>query len=198
MRQKPALALWLLCAALPLAGYAEAPPVEVPAAEGATSSKPAGVLLQLMQQRLDLAPAVASAKYARTQPVDDPAREQALLASVADQGLALGLPPDWVRGFFAAQIEASKAVQRRCIAAWDAGTEPAPRDRADLAPIRAQIDSLNRQLVQTLAQLAPALSSADTARALQAQAAEQLNGRWIDAQIRLIAVAPLLAAPPAH
>lgn len=105
-------------------------------------------LLQLMQQRLALAPTVAQVKWNNHLPMEDPVREGQLLEKV----------PESDRPFLQAQFEASKAIQRQCRENWvrqNSGDFPSA---PNLAEIRLQLNKVTDQMMQALAEARPELA----------------------------------------
>lgn len=108
-------------------------------------------LVRLAAERVLLADRVAAAKYGTGTPIEDPAREQAVLDQVAERARVLGHDPDDAVRVFRDQIEANKLVQRALFAAWDAGVAQPPARRPTLEEIRPRIDSVNRHMLTELA-----------------------------------------------
>ncbi|WP_037679442.1 chorismate mutase [Streptomyces griseus] len=106
-------------------------------------------------ERLATADLVAAAKWGTGSPIDDPAREQQVLDTVAAQARAIGADPDEVRRIFRDQIEANKIVQRGLYQRWTAHPEQAPTTKPDLAVVRQTINRINTDLVQALADSTP-------------------------------------------
>ena len=106
----------------------------------------------LVDERLSLMPDVARYKWNTGAAIEDPQREQQLLASVRQQAIERGLPPQRVVDFFAAQIEASKVVQRELFERWRKAEQGPFEAIVDLATqIRPRLDALNPQLLDALA-----------------------------------------------
>jgi chorismate mutase-like protein len=146
-------------------------------------------LLRLMAQRLELMHDVARWKRNTGQPITDPERERELLKTVVEQGRDKGLDPDQVRSFFAAQIEAARLVQQADFDRWKAKKKPFA-DTASLAVLRQQIDDLNRELIDALAELRPWLFGLTVQHALPQRAEEILTDNGL-AGVRETAIAPL-------
>ena len=163
-----------------------------PPAPAVTVSQPVDRLLGLMRDRLAMMHDVARRKWADKSPIEDPAREAALLREVADRGVPLGLDPARTRAFFRAQIEAAKLVQRADFRRWEADGRGPDGAAPDLARVlRPRIDALNRDLLAALAETTPRLSGAGDA-AIRKRADELLGG--VDAEVRAAAIRPLLGA----
>jgi chorismate mutase-like protein len=109
-------------------------------------------LLTLIDERLALMPEVARYKWNSSAAIEDLPREQALLESVRGQALQRGLNADTVTAFFAAQIEASKVVQRELFSTWQAAGQGKFAQVVDLGTqIRPRLDQLNPSLLDALA-----------------------------------------------
>jgi chorismate mutase len=127
-----------------------------PASATPAPASPLWPVASLAAERLATADLVAAAKWGTDSPIDDPAREQQVLDSVAAQARQIGADPDEVRRIFRDQIEANKVVQRGLYRRWTAHPEQAPTTKPDLNVVRQQINRINTELVQTLADSAPA------------------------------------------
>ncbi|HXC59140.1 MAG TPA: chorismate mutase, partial [Steroidobacteraceae bacterium] len=102
--------------------------------------------------------------------IEDPPREQALLASLRERAMPLGLPQELVDRFFTAQIEASKQLQHELFARWQHERREKFSGIADLATvIRPGIDRVTGEMLQALAQL-------DPSRAIALPAASTMEG----------------------
>jgi chorismate mutase-like protein len=111
-------------------------------------------LAKLVDERLALMPDVARYKWNRGLPIEDVSREQALLQATAAQASRHGLDPGRAVAFFAAQIEASKALQRELHFGWKANGLGSFASTPDLPnDIRPKIDALDRRLLSALAAL---------------------------------------------
>jgi chorismate mutase len=132
--------------------------VAVPACDGhaVSTAAPASAstlhpVAELSAERLATADLVAAAKWGTDSPIDDPAREQQVLDSVAAQAQQLGADPDEIRVIFRDQIEANKIVQRGLFQRWTAHPDEAPTTRPDLSVVRQEINRVTSALVQALA-----------------------------------------------
>jgi cyclohexadienyl dehydratase len=143
-------------------------------------------LLDLLARRLAYAPSVAAWKRARGLPIEDPAREAALLAAVRAEARSAGLEPEATAALFALQMELGKRLQR---AAGDAPPEGPPLDLG--AQIRPALEALGARIVAAAARAAPldpdALDAADWTPV----------AAWLDAGDRARLRAALLALAPA-
>lgn len=86
----------------------------------------------LVLYRLDLGEHVAAWKWRNSRPIEDLDQEARVLDAAAAQAEASGLDFPSVRPFLAAQMEASKAVQRRWFAVWKVKGLPATQPDLDL------------------------------------------------------------------
>ncbi|MFJ5227289.1 gamma subclass chorismate mutase AroQ [Streptomyces sp. NPDC088400] len=110
-----------------------------------------GPVAELSARRLATADLVAAAKWGTDSPIDDPAREQQVLDTVARLATELGADPAATVRIFRDQIEANKDVQRALHRRWDADASQAPTERPDLAEVRAEINRLNDGIVRAIA-----------------------------------------------
>jgi chorismate mutase-like protein len=142
-------------------------------------------LAALIDERLALGTEVARYKWNTGAAIEDPPREQALLASLRERGAVLGVPPSLVERFFAAQIEASKQLQRQLHQRWRGEHREKFPGIADLATaIRPGIDRVTSEMLEALARL-------DTARTVTLPAASTMTG--ISADTVRMAREPLLS-----
>jgi chorismate mutase len=137
-------------ALLAIPGTAAAAPASSP-----LHPTPLHPVASLAAERLATADLVAAAKWGTDSPIDDPAREQVVLDTVAAQARQIGADPDEVRRIFRDQIEANKAVQRGLYARWTAHPDQAPTTRPDLNVVRQTINRINTDLVQAVADTTP-------------------------------------------
>ncbi|MGW8380493.1 chorismate mutase [Streptomyces sp. ODS28] len=136
--------------ALPLLTVAAVGMLAASPAAAAPSPRTPGIA-ELSAQRVELADKVAAAKWGTDKPIDDPAREQALLEDVAQRSAGMGLDPDEATAVFRDQIEANKKVQRGLFARWDAHPDERPDRRPDLAKeVRPALDRLTDRLLAAL------------------------------------------------
>ncbi|MFF3540235.1 chorismate mutase [Streptomyces platensis] len=163
---------------------APAPTAAAPASASASAHSPYGQLrplAALSAERLATADLVAAAKWGTGGPVDDPAREQEVLRAVAEQARQLGADPAVTVRFFRDQIEANKIVQRGLHRAWDADPGRAPTERPDLGQVRKEINRINHELVQALADSPQARSAPYCGPLLTAAAVRVRHERQLDA-----------------
>lgn len=126
-------------------------------------------LVETSARRLVLAREVALAKWDTRSPVEDPAREAAVINAAVKDAELRGLDPAWVSHFFTAQMEANKVIQCSLLAHWHrAGAAPVHRPINLDAVIRPELDQLEKKLVEVLADTAAiragAACRADTAK----------------------------------
>lgn len=119
---------------------------------GNTSTPPAlGGLADLAVERIELSDKVAAAKFDTPQPIDDPAREQQVLAAVAKASPGVGVDPVEAGRFFRDQIEASKVVQRGLYAEWAAHPQQRPTARPNLGTeVRPELDRITTEILEQL------------------------------------------------
>ena len=112
----------------------------------------ASTLAALIDERLALVLEVARYKWNTGAAIEDPPREQALLESLRQRAVPLGVPRPLVDGFFTAQIDAAKQLQRELIARWQREHREKFPGIADLATsIRPGIDQVTGEMLQALA-----------------------------------------------
>jgi chorismate mutase len=149
------------------------PSTSVPSVSGkgtvADGTVTASRFVALAVARLGVADAVAAAKWVTGQPIDDPAREAAEQADAAERARALGIHPTLVEHVLAAQLEASKIVQRGLFERWLEDRPSAPARRPDLASeVRPLLDDIDEQLIDVVGQMEPLLASTERATILAA------------------------------
>ncbi|MDD2048074.1 chorismate mutase [Pseudomonas putida] len=124
--------------------------------QGCTSTPPANSplqrLLDSVEQRLDIAEAVALNKWDTGQPVQASEREQQVVANAQAQATRFGVDGQRAAAFFTDQIEANKLLQYSALSRWQAAGSAPQTPRVDLArQLRPQLDSLQRTLLSDLA-----------------------------------------------
>ena len=88
-------------------------------------------LLQLIQKRLELAPAIAETRWKTMSRIEDGMSEQTVINAVRARSAKLGLDAELATRFAQAQIEAGKIIQTARHREWAADTSVAPaRDTA--------------------------------------------------------------------
>lgn len=118
-------------------------------------------LVETSAHRLNLAQEVAYAKWDNGTAVEDPPREERVIASAVTEGKAEGLDPAVVSQFFRAQIEANKIVQSSLLSTWHKLGNAPDHQTKDLATmIRPQLDEIQKQLIKELVSAAPVRASA--------------------------------------
>jgi chorismate mutase len=117
-------------------------------------------LVETSARRLSLAQEVAFAKWETGTAVEDPPREQRVIASAVSEGKTEGLDPAVVSRFFRAQIEANKVVQSSLLSTWHRVGKAPDHQTKDLATtIRPQLDEIQNQLIEELLTTAPVRAS---------------------------------------
>lgn len=126
--------------------------ISLAAALLAGCASPQGEMLALSAQRLSLAPEIAWSKYSRELPLYDAKREAAVLRDRMALGREIGVPDETTRGFFNAQMEASRRLQWEYFHRWRDGLavpNTPPRDL--LTDLRPQIDAIDRRQLALMA-----------------------------------------------
>jgi cyclohexadienyl dehydratase len=138
-------------------------------------------LLALIDLRLAFMPAVATAKAALGQPVQDPAQEERVRAAAAAEAVRHGLAPEAAVALFAAQIEAARAVEHAALDLPPAARPPEP-------PLDLEREARPALAAVSAAIVARAAAVAAEPAALAAESPTQLAER----------LDPLLAPAPAR
>jgi len=133
-------------------GYASS--TTLSAADGAKVDR----LLELISERLNIAPEVARIKWNTKAPIEDLAREKQIIDGVVARAGEYSLDSRVLEAFFTAQIEASKIIQNSLHAEWMARGQPPFAKVADLSKdIRPALDQLTPAMMQALAEALPVL-----------------------------------------
>ncbi|MBV9124802.1 MAG: chorismate mutase [Planctomycetes bacterium] len=147
-------------------------------------------LLRLLRERLLLAHDIARAKWILGRTITDPAREQALLEERVGWARNAGLDSAFTQAFVTAQMKACKQIQQADFQHWQEA-RAVFTDALDLPTLRQWIDTLDRDLLATLAQALPGLATKAGQQHLRQQAPRILAGPGIDDEVRTTALAPL-------
>jgi chorismate mutase len=121
-----------------------------PAAETRAGRESLFALADLAAQRVQVADAVAAAKWGTDAPIDDPVREQAVLRSAATKSARLAIDPATSIQIFTDQIEANKTVQYALYSYWNTHPDQVPSRRPDLGRIRPILDQITDRLLTQL------------------------------------------------
>ncbi len=133
-------------------------------------------LVATSARRLSLAQEVAFAKWKTGTPVEDPPREERVIASAVTEGKTEGLDPAVVSRFFRAQIEANKVVQSSLLSTWHSAGKAPDHQTQDLATtIRPQLDEIQKQLIEELVTTAPVRASSTCRLDLASAVSEYLT-----------------------
>ena len=136
-----------LLAALVLGGCIAAPihpPVQPPVETRFSDAESIEQFARAVDHRLELMRDVAAAKWIAGSPIQDAAREAAVLQQVAQRAQALGLDGPATQSLFAIQIRLAREVQQRWHARWTAEGQCAPCENlASLQATRDRIDAAN-------------------------------------------------------
>ncbi len=116
----------------------------------------------LILYRLDLGEHVAAWKWRHNRPIEDLEQEARVLDAAAAQAEASGLDFPSARPFLAAQMDASKAVQRRWFAVWKAKGLPTTQPDLDLNTVlRPSIARAGDAILSQLVLVRPLLDVPD-------------------------------------
>ncbi len=140
----------------------------VSAAIQSEQTPPIKSLISLMTQRLAVAPLVAQSKWNSGAAINDPAREQAILADVEKQARAIDLDPRFAAAFFQAQFDAGKLIQSQLHQKWQKQKQVPFSPAPDLAKeVRPVLDQLTPQLLMALKTIQADLCKAGVKQSLQ-------------------------------
>lgn len=113
---------------------------------------PLDPLLDSIEQRLDIAQAVALHKWDQRQPVQARTRERQVLDSVRRAAPGHQLAPERAEAFFVDQMEANKLLQYSALSSWQLKQQAPAIQRQDLAwQLRPRLDRLQAELLDRLA-----------------------------------------------
>ncbi|MGD9619595.1 MAG: chorismate mutase [Mycolicibacterium sp.] len=115
------------------------------------SENPLVPLVDAVAQRLQVVEPVVAFKYLNGGLIQDPARDQQVLAAAAAAAAERNIQPGYVTEVFRDQIDASLAIEYTRLAQWKFDPASAPAAAPDLAASRVRIDELNRQIVNEIA-----------------------------------------------
>lgn len=149
-------------------------------------------LLTLMKARLELAAHAAHEAWLLHRAIDDSRAEADYLDSAVNRAFEYTLPPETVREFFLAQIEAARHVQNMLHAQWQ--KQPASRPEfsgASPEALRPRIEPLSAPLLAALGAAYPILRGANGKQLLQQRASALLTDAPGGAQAAALALAPL-------
>lgn len=170
-----------------LAGCQLQPP-EPPDEDKATIDR----MLVMIDERLDVAPLVAQAKWNSGAPIEAPEREAQIIDQVTAQAGEAGVDEDFARRFFEKQFEASKQIQRRLHHRWLQEGRSAFADPPDLAEeVRPVLDRLTPQLIESLADIERIAGVEGSGRYLERRAAELIQDDF-DGEPREVSIQPLV------
>jgi cyclohexadienyl dehydratase len=146
----------LLCLVLVLAA-----PLPRAAEDDALASPEVRRLLDRIEHRARLMPAVARWKWHAQRPVTDPAREAAVLEAAAAEARAAGLEAAGAIAFVDAQMAVARDVQEARFAAWRAGDPPPPDGPELVTELRPAIGAVTAAILAELPAVLPLLADAE-------------------------------------
>jgi chorismate mutase len=146
----------------------------------ADATSPFLALVDAAAQRLQTATDVAAAKWTTGGPIEDPARERQVIDDVVAAARERAVDPDFVARAFRDQIDATVAVEYGLFSAWKTDHAAAPTAAPNLSASRAEIDRLNRTIVDQFAAQWTVLQSPDCAATLSAARTVVVAHRQLD------------------
>jgi chorismate mutase-like protein len=176
----------LTAAHLLLAGCAE-PPIRTQAEQHKLDE-----LLGLVKARLEFAAQAAREAWLSRRPIDEPGSEEGVVDAAVNRAFEYTLPPELVREFFLAQIEAAKQVQSMLYAQWQAQADSRPKvSNASPDRLRPRVEPLSAPLLESLAQAYPVIRSPGGRQFLEQRTQAMLTDLPGGAKTAALAVAPL-------
>ncbi|MEN9658389.1 MAG: hypothetical protein RL571_1854 [Pseudomonadota bacterium] len=140
---------------------------QTPAADSTAQTQQAQELLSLIAQRLAVAPLVAQSKWNSGAAINDPAREQSILADVQKRAIAIELDPRFATAFFQTQFDAGKLIQSQLHQQWRLQKQAPFLPTPDLAKdVRPVLDGLTPQLLMKIKMVQTDLCKSETKRLL--------------------------------
>ena len=134
-----------------------------------------------IEERLAVMRDVAAAKFVSGAPVQDAAREAAVLQQVGERARILGLEVATVQAFFNVQMRHARVAQEQWLATWRAAGRCEPcAAPVPLATVRERIDAANERQLAALYLLVPLPE--DASAALLARSRAALLGKGFAAQ----------------
>jgi chorismate mutase len=124
---------------------------------------------------------VAAWKFTTGGVVVDPRREQEVIDAVATYAVARSVDPDFVKDVFRDQIDATRTLEHGRIAQWRLNPASVPADVPELSSCRADIDVLNRTMVDEIALRWDSLRSPASAPDLEKAKRAVIAARRLDA-----------------
>ena len=108
-------------------------------------------LVVVSAKRLAIAERVALGKWDHGTAVEDAKREAQVVRAAVASGKEKGLNEQFISTFFSAQIEANKLIRYSLLAEWRRRGRAPEHKPIDLGDIRQELDQLQEQLIQALA-----------------------------------------------
>ncbi|MCS3530602.1 gamma subclass chorismate mutase AroQ [Chryseobacterium sp. JUb7] len=140
-----------------------------------------GILLKLIDKRLQVAPLVAKSKWNTKVPIDDPIREKNILDSVEVKAGKLGVDKKFARNFFQAQFTAGKIVQKQLLEQWENQNQMPFNPVPDLGTqVRPVLDSLTPLLLIELEKIKPNSCRQESLDQLKIKSRQIINIRFDD------------------
>jgi chorismate mutase len=175
--------------ALLIAGLAGAATVTAVVVSAPASAAPAHhddpsfvQLVDISAQRALIANDVAAFKFNTGGSIEDPAREQQLLDTVADMSAQLGVDPVVAQAIFRDEIDGNKTVQYGLFDQWTAHPEQTPTEWPDLTTvIRPELDKITTELMDQIKATSQLQVAPDCGHKLAAATAEVDHHRHLDA-----------------
>jgi chorismate mutase len=122
-----------------------------PAASAQANNESFVTLVDVSAQRALIADDVAAFKFNTGGSIEDPAREQVLLDTVADLSAQMDVDPTIAQAIFRDEIDGNKIVQYGLFDLWTAHPELTPTEWPDLTTvIRPELDKITTELMDQI------------------------------------------------
>lgn len=137
-------------------------------------------LVDTAVQRLKTADPVSASKWVNGGSIEDSARANQVLDTVAADARKRGFDEAFVRRAFENQIHATEGVEYTRFAQWKFDPAHAPKTAPDLAQSRGAIDEFNREMVAEMAAQRGVLQGGGCSAALNSARAAVTAARSLD------------------
>jgi len=150
-------------------------------------------LLELIQKRLERAPALAEERWKAMSRIEDAASENRLLEAARSRAAVLKLDPDLAARFAQAQVDAAKIIQAERHKQWAATPSAAPSRGKVPDPLAATTaePELDTPLLSAWRDALPVLRKPDARAVVDARAADRIHVGGTDLLAAQVALKPL-------
>lgn len=146
----------------------------------AAEPSPLYTLVDTVAQRLQTAEPVAASKWINGGSINDPARVEVVLNTVAEDATAQQVDAMYVRQVFQDQINANEGIQYTRFGQWKLDPAVAPATAADLAASREAINGFNKTIVKEISLQRDTLLGPNCQAALNSAEQAVIHDRALD------------------